>query len=95
MSQQDDAKRLLVTPLELTRVQSEGAIARSPMWRSCCGYEIDSRLISFFSQLVISLIVLIFCVHQIAVLSDSQSSWAKMTATFIIGVWLPSPRASK
>ena len=55
--------------------------------------EMDARALLFFSQLLISLIVLIFCVCEIAVLDDAQ--WAKMTATFIIGVWLPSPRATK
>ena len=80
-------------PAPLVRAESEGAAAaRTYVWRSCC-LDMDSRALLFFSQLVISLIVLLFCVVEIATLGDSQ--WAKMTATFIIGVWLPSPRANK
>lgn len=61
-------------------------------WRSC-GCECDPRALLFFSQLTISLLLLMFCISQIATIEDSQ--WAKMTLTFIIGVWLPSPRANK
>ena len=97
MNALDDAKRLLPTlqqvpPPMLVRTESEGAVARSFIWRSCC-VEMDSRALLFFSQLVISLLVLIFFIYEIAVLDDAQ--WAKMTGTFIIGVWLPAPRVSK
>ena len=79
-------------PAPLVRTPSEGAASRTYLWRSCC-LEMDSRALLFFSQLVISLLVLIFCIYEIAVSDDAQ--WAKMTGTFIIGVWLPSPRANK
>ena len=79
-------------PTPMVRTQSEGATARTYLWRSCC-LEMDSRALLFFSQLVISLIVLAFCIYEIVTSGDSQ--WAQMTATFIIGVWLPSPRANK
>ena len=79
-------------PTPMVRTQSEGAVARTYLWRSCC-VEMDSRALLFFSQLVISLLVLIFCIYEIATLGESQ--WAQMTGTFIIGVWLPSPRANK
>jgi len=49
----------------------------------------DSRALLFF-QLLISLIVLLFCISRIALGDDSP--WAEMTATIIIGVWLPAPR---
>ena len=79
-------------PAPLARAESEGTMARTYLWRSCC-VEMDSRALLVFSQLVISLLVLIFYVYEIATLGESQ--WAQMTATFIIGVWLPSPRANK
>ena len=79
-------------PAPMVRMPSEGAAARTYLWRSCC-LEMDSRALLFFSQLVISLLVLIFCIYEIATLGESQ--WAQMTGTFIIGVWLPSPRANK
>ena len=79
-------RRVLQTELKLERARSE------VLWRSCCA-EMDSRALLFFSQLVISLVVLVFSIFEIATLPDAE--WAKMTATFIIGVWLPSPRANK
>jgi hypothetical protein len=87
-------QKLPVQPVRHIRTASEGSQydPRRVLWRSCC-VEMDSRALLFFSQLVISLLVLLFCVQQIASLADSE--WAKMTATFIIGVWLPSPRANK
>ena len=89
-----DAKRIvpLIGPPEIQWAESIGNSTLSYIWRSCCT-EMDSRALLFFSQLTISLVVLIFCIYEISVLSDSQ--WAKMTATFIIGVRLPSPRANK
>jgi len=62
------------------------------MWRGCCGRTFDSRLLLFFSQFAISIAILLFCLWQIAAAGDAQ--WAKMTITFIIGVWLPSPRVT-
>ena len=80
---------LLPPPPALVRMQSEGA--RMYVWRSCC-IEMDSRALLFFSQLIISLLMLLFCIYEIAVL---ESEWAKLTASFIMGVWLPAPRVSK
>ena len=80
---------LLPPPPALVRMQSEGA--RAHIWRSCC-IEMDSRALLFFSQLIISLLMLLFCIYEIAVL---ESEWAKLTASFIMGVWLPAPRVSK
>ena len=68
-------------PAPLVRTPSEGAAARTYLWRSSC-LEMDSRALLFFSQLVISLLVLIFCIYEIAVLDDAQ--WAKMTGTLLL-----------
>ena len=81
-----------LVPIIRTESDRESDKRRAYIWRSCCA-EMDSRALLFFSQLAISLVVLIFCIYEIAVVTESQ--WAKMTATFIIGVWLPSPRANK
>ena len=78
-------------PAPLARAESEGAVARTYLWRSCC-VEMDSGTAVLLAALVISLFVLIFCIHEIATLGESQ--WAQ-TGTFMIGVWLPSPRAVK
>lgn len=64
---------------------------KNHIWRSCC-IEMDARALLFFSQLAISLTVLIFCLIRMV---SGDAEWAKMTATFIIGVWLPAPRAGR
>ena len=89
-----ERERLTIrAPIALVRAESEGTVAaRNYVWRSCC-LDMDSRALLFFSQLVISLIVLVFCIYEIAVLDDAQ--WAKMTGTFILGVWLPSPQGQQ
>src|SRR5690242_18664462 len=76
-----------IVPIIRTESDRESDKRRAYIWRSCCA-EMDSRALLFFSQLAISLVVLIFCIYEIAVVTESQ--WAKMTPTFIIGVWLIS-----
>ena len=51
-------RRVLQTELKLERARSE------VLWRSCCA-EMDSRALLFFSQLVISLLVLVFSIFEI------------------------------
>jgi len=95
MNSLDDSKQLLpAQPPALVRtasVQPASEGARTYVWRSCC-LDMDSRALLFFSQLIISLLMLIFCIYEIALL---ESEWAKLTASFIMGVWLPQPRVSK
>ena len=67
---------LLPPPPALVRTVSEGA--RMYVWRSCC-LDMDSRALLFFSQLIISLLMLMFCIYEIALL---ESEWAKLTASF-------------
>lgn len=73
------------------------AVASEPahVWRSCC-LDMDSRALLFFTQLLISVVVLAFNIQQIATASDCHTVSANsMSITFILGVWLPAPRASK
>ena len=64
------------------------------VWRSCC-LDMDSRALLFFSQLLISLLVLGFCVHGVVVLDESNSQWQRMTISLLCGIWLPAPRVQK
>jgi hypothetical protein len=64
------------------------------IWRSCC-IEMDSRALLFFSQLVITLFVLGFCVEQVVTLDESHSQWQRMTISLLCGIWLPAPRVQK
>ena len=79
-------------------VQSVVKIIEDPnevhVWRSCC-LDMDSRALLFFSQLLISLLVLGFCVHGVVVLDESNSQWQRMTISLLCGIWLPAPRVQK
>ena len=74
------------------------AVADDPnevhIWRSCC-LDMDSRALLFFSQLLISLLVLGFCVEQVVVLDESNSQWQRMTISLRRGNGLPAPRVQK
>lgn len=62
------------------------------VWRSCC-LILDSRAVLFFSQLVISIAIIIFCIRQLMQFNDgdSQRNYG-MLLTFMIGLWFPAPR---
>ena len=62
------------------------------LWRSCC-LEMDKRAILFFSQLTISLVILVFCV-TLLVLNQDCSTFSRYSPliTFMVGIWLPQPQ---
>jgi hypothetical protein len=64
------------------------------IWRSCC-VEMDSRALLFFSQLLISFLVLSFCIQQVVTLDEGKSQWQRMTISLLCGIWLPAPRVQK
>jgi hypothetical protein len=67
-------------------------IPRRYIWRSCC-LMLDSRAVLFFSQLAISATIVMFCIHQMSILSDTESQRNYgMLLTFIVGLWFPAPR---
>ena len=62
------------------------------LWRSCSGCSTDPRLLRFSSSLVISLIIIIFCIIQISLSNSCEETNTFMSLLmFVIGVWLPSP----
>lgn len=67
-------------------------IPRKYIWRSCC-LILDSRAVLFFSQLAISIIVVIFCIRQMIVLEDpdAQKNYG-ILLSFMVGLWFPAPK---
>lgn len=65
---------------------------RSTMWRSCC-FTLDRHATVFFSQLVVCIMVISFCMYQL-VNSDSceRDQLYSSILTLILGVLIPSPR---
>ena len=60
-------------------------------WKSCC-VRADKRAISFFSQLSISILVIVFCLYQLIHLDTCQDQTQYIgLLTLILGVWLPAP----
>ena len=61
-------------------------------WKSCC-FIMDKAVVFFFAQLTISLFIMTFCVSML-IQPDSLESrqYYSGTLTFILGIWIPSPR---
>lgn len=64
------------------------------MWRTCC-MTCDPRAVMFFSQLFISVGVMVFCIYQMVANGDQETRDAFMPLlTFLVGVYLPTPKIS-
>lgn len=63
-------------------------------WTSpCCGVKIGGQVIMFFCQLIISLVIIGFCMYKLIVLEECQDKQIySSTLTAIMAFWLPSPR---
>jgi len=63
----------------------------APRWISCC-FEVDKRVLTFFSQLAVATLVLVFCMYQLITLTncEAQSLYSGIL-TFIIGIYIPNP----
>jgi hypothetical protein len=64
-------------------------------WDSCC-LRLDKRATIFFSQLSISILVMVFSTIQLVRLVDCESQQAYIgLLTLCLGVWLPQPSMAK
>jgi hypothetical protein len=64
-------------------------------WDSCC-LRLDKRATIFFSQLSISILVMMFSTVQLVRLDDCESQQAYIgLLTLCLGVWLPQPSMAK
>jgi hypothetical protein len=60
-------------------------------WTSCC-LKMDKRATLFFSQLMIVVSVMVFCVFQLLTIDDCEKSNGYMgLLTLLLGYVLPSP----
>lgn len=60
-------------------------------WKSCC-MTFDRHAVMFFSQLGISIAVLVYCGYKLQGLDrfDDSNTWVGFV-TFILGVWVKTP----
>ena len=65
----------------------------SNRWESCC-FIIDRRVLIFVSQLLIGLIIIGFCIYKLSANDENPALYYGLL-TFIIGVFLPSPKVNK
>jgi hypothetical protein len=68
---------------------TEKDFRRTIFWKSCC-FELDRRAVKFFSQLTISLIVIIFSLYQLY--RDKNTDIYLSLLTMIMGVYVEAPR---
>ena len=85
-----------IPPIRRSLSQLEaGALPRTYIWRSCC-LDMDSRAILFVAQLLISLAVLVVSMYSMLTSNVCYVQWiSSTTISFILGLWLPSPRMCK
>jgi hypothetical protein len=72
----------------------ENARPSGYIWKSCC-FSMDSRAVLFFVQVLFSLLVMLLCFKLIVDGSDENKQWARLTISFVIGLWMPAPRVNK
>jgi hypothetical protein len=69
---------------------TEKEFRRKVFWKSCCGCNLDKRAVKFFSQLTISLIVVIFSLYQLH--KEKNTDIYLSLLTMILGVYVEAPR---
>ena len=70
--------------------ETEKEFRRKVYWDCCSGNRIDKRAVKFFSQLSISLIVVIFSLFQLH--NDKNTEIYLSLLTMILGVYVEAPR---
>ena len=60
------------------------------VWKSCC-FEIDKRMVQYFTQTVIIVSIMIFCCNRIIVLDSCEGGQFISLLTFLIGIIIPTP----
>jgi hypothetical protein len=80
----------------ITLNNNENTDVERYMWRSCC-LVVDRRAVIFFSQLSISISIIIFCMMQLWIHHDDCDKNQLYTGILmtIVGVHLPQPKMRK
>ena len=69
---------------------SEKEFKPKTYWSCCSGSKIDKRAVQFFSQLTISLIIIIFSLYQLH--NEKNIEIYLSLLTMILGTWIEAPR---
>jgi hypothetical protein len=65
-------------------------------WKSCCGLEMDSRAVIYFTTMFIIIGVIVFCIYQLIILDGCNDQQAYLgLLTFVLGIIIPSPKFTK
>ena len=84
----EDVELKIDTPRENNVSElSDNTFNRKVFWKSCC-FELDRRAVSFFTQLFISLLIIVFCLFQLHTLPKCDSSEYLSLLTMVLGVWV-------
>jgi hypothetical protein len=63
------------------------------IWRSCCGMRLDKRVVLFFSQFSIAIMIISFSLYQLNKSDDCNHNQLYLgLLTLIIGIFLPNPK---
>lgn len=77
--------------------KEELGFRRQTFWKSCCGCIVDRRIMQFFVQVFIGLIIIIFCMIKIFLIGPNYSCSGEDPSVYfsllstIIGFFIPSP----
>jgi hypothetical protein len=92
MSEEECKLNINTTPRgnisELSDTEKE--FQRKVFWRSCCGCNLDKRAVKFFSQLTISLIVVVFSLYQLH--NEKNTDIYLSLLTMILGLFIDAPK---
>ena len=96
MSEEEECKLKINTPRDLSRseISDTESINKQTTWRSCC-LTIDRRAVQFFSQLSISLIIIVFCLFQLHTKPKCDTGEYLSLLTMVLGMWIDAPRLDK
>ena len=94
MSEEEECKlKINNTPKDLSNseISDTESINKHTTWRSCC-LTIDRRAVQFFSQLSISLIIIVFCLFQLHIKPKCDTGEYLSLLTMVLGIWIEAPR---
>ena len=90
MSNSEEVELKIEDPMTVSQTLSEKEFKRKTYWKTCCGSRLDKRAVQFFSQLTISLIVIIFSLYQLH--REKNTEIYLSLLTMIIGLYTEAPR---
>jgi len=81
----------VVQPNQLQEIDAD----ENHLWKSCC-FELDRHATVFFSQLIVCILVISFCMYQLLHSKSCETDQLYSSIlTLVLGVLIPSPRVHK